>query len=141
MKKIIYFIAFTLFIAACGIFVSCSREDEQLNDAREKVIESTKQLKIAKRLWSKEYPKFKMSAENRIAAHEKSITELKLKLNKASAIPMDEVRKHAIIRLEKRNTASRKSLSAYEREHPDWETFKREFDENMEGIGKEISDL
>jgi hypothetical protein len=137
MKKAISVVI--LLIATCGILVSCSREDEQLNDAREKVIEATKQLKVAKRLWSKEYPKFKMKAENRIASHEKNIAELKL--NKAGTIPLDEVRKHRINRLEKMNAASRKSLSAYEIEHPDWESFKREFDQDMEGIGKEISDL
>ncbi len=141
MKKIIYFVAFTLMIAACAFFDSCRGGDEQLNDAREKVIEATKQLKVAKRQWSKEYPKFKLNAENRIAVHEKNIAELKVKLSKPGTIPMDEVRKHSINRLEKKNAASRKSLSAYEREHPDWEIFKREFMKDMDGIGKEISDL
>ena len=43
--------------------------------------------------------------------------------------------------LEKRNAELRTKFANYEASQSDWEAFKREFNSDMDGIGKSLDDL
>jgi chromosome segregation ATPase len=140
MKKIIFYTALSA-IAASSILTSCQSKEKKVEDAKEEVQEAKQELKEAQQELNTEYPTFKTDAETKIADNEKRIAELREKLNKPGKAPLDEMRKKRIDELEEKNAVLRSRLYGYEKERSDWETFKREFNHDMEGIGDAFKDL
>ncbi len=62
-------------------------------------------------------------------------------MNKPGKAPFDELRKKRIDELEQQNASLRRKLDAYEKENSDWETFEREFNHDMEALGKAFENL
>ena len=133
MKKTIFYTALSVIIAS-SIFTSCESKEKKVEDAKQ-------ELKEAQRELNAEYPTFKTDAETKIADNEKRIAELREKLNKPGKAPLDEMRKKRIDELEEKNVVLRSRLYGYEKERSDWETFKREFNHDMESIGGAFKDL
>lgn len=140
MKKTIFYTALAV-IAASSIFTSCESKEKKVEDAKEDVQDAKQELKKAQRELNTEYPTFKTDAETKIADNEKRIAELREKLNKPGKAPFDDLRKKRIDELEEKHAALRSRLYGYEKERSDWETFKREFNHDMEGIGNAFKDL
>lgn len=103
--------------------------------------DAKQELKEEQHDLNKEYPTFKIDAETKISDNEKRIAKLREKLNKPGKVPFDDSRKKRIDELEKKNAALKSRLYGYEKERSDWETFKREFNHDMEGIGDAFKDL
>ncbi|MEO8086794.1 MAG: hypothetical protein ABI763_08245 [Bacteroidota bacterium] len=128
-------------LAAANIFTSCNSDEKKVEDAKENVQEAKQDLQDAKTELNAEYPAFKADAEVKIAENEKRITELKEKLAKPGTATFDGMRQKRIEQLEQKNADLRSKLYAYEKEHSDWETFKREFKHDMDGIGEAFKDI
>ena len=103
--------------------------------------EAEANLQQAKNELNPEYAAFKADAELKIAANEKRIMELNEILNKPGKLPLDERRKKKISELEEKNSRLKSRIFAYEQDRSDWETFKREFNHDMDGLGKAFEDL
>jgi NADH/NAD ratio-sensing transcriptional regulator Rex len=81
---------------------------------------------------------FRTQSEQRIANYEKQITELK-NANKKKANSEYE---KALAELEQKNSEMRKRLSDFNDENQkSWESFKTEFNHDMEKIGKAFKDI
>ncbi len=133
MKKVIMYAAVAAF-AVSSFLTSCQSNESKVEEAQE-------ELKEAKAELNAEYPAFKTNAEVQIADNEKRIAELRVKLNKPGTSVFDDSRKKKIDELEVKNAELRIKLEAYEKENSDWETFKREFNHDMEGIADAFKDL
>ena len=140
MKKTIYYTA-VLAIAGGCIFSSCQSKTERENEANKKVQDAKEELKEVKKELNAEFPAFKTDAENKIAANDKRIAELREKINRPGKAPFDGLRKKRIDELEEKNAQLRSRLYGYEKERSDWESFKREFNNDMEGMGEAFKNL
>ena len=140
MKKKIFYIAF-IAIAAGSILTSCDSKEKKVEEAKQVVTEAKQDLKETQQELNAEYPAFKTEAELKIADNEKRIAELNAILNKPGKLPLDEMRKKRIVELEEKNAQLKSRLYGYEKERTDWETFKREFNHDMEGLGAAFKDL
>jgi len=143
MKKTLIYTAFaaTAVVAVGIFFASCESNEKKVEDAQDNVKEAKQDLKETQRELSNEYPAFRTEGEAKIVANEKRIAELREKLNKPGKAPLDEHRKKKIEELEQQNAALRSRLGDYEKQRSDWETFKREFNHDMDGLGKSFEDL
>jgi hypothetical protein len=140
MNKLKIYTAIT-FLAVGGALTSCDTKKENVEDAKENVADANQELQEAKKELNAEYPAFRLENEARITANEKQIADLKAVVNQPGKLPLDELRKQRIIELKEKNIALRNKLYVYEKENSDWETFKREFNSDMDGLNQAFKDL
>ena len=139
MKKLLF--AATLnFALAALVFTSCDSKQEKVEDAKEEVTEAKEELKDAQQELNAEYPTYRVAQEERIAANQKRIDDLRAKINTGGK-PLDEARQKRIQELEEKNAQLRSRLYGYEQERSDWEEFKREFNHDMDELGKSFDDM
>ena len=89
---------------------------------------------------AEEWATFKSESEVKIRDNEIRITELTVKMNKPGET-FDELYKNKIANLELQNREMRTRLIEYEKSQSNWETFKREFNHDMDELGKALKDL
>jgi DNA repair ATPase RecN len=140
MKKTIFYIAFAAIVSG-GILTSCDSKEKKVEDAKEEVQDAKQDLKEAQRDLNPEYSTFKTDAEMRIDANDKRIADLQAVINEPGKKPLDGARAKRIEELKERNAELRARLYGYEKERSDWESFKREFNHDMDGLGESFKDL
>ncbi len=140
MKKSLLTIALTTLIIGT-LITSCNSSAEKVEDAVAKVDDATEDLKSAKEDFNYEYNKFKVESEQRMLDNEFKIAELKatkIKLKKEAKAEYDKT----IADLEQKNSNMRTKLNEYKEEGKDkWESFKREFNHDMDELGRALKDL
>jgi chromosome segregation ATPase len=139
MKKATYSVMI-MAIMIGSIFTSCESKQEKVEEAREDVQEAKEELNEAQRELNAEYPAFRTDAEKRIDANEKRIAELQEKVNQPGKAPLDDARKNRIAELKEKNAQLRSRLYGYENERSDWESFKREFNQDMDNLESGVRD-
>jgi DNA repair exonuclease SbcCD ATPase subunit len=140
MKKTIYIIMLNAVIAG-AFLASCESKEQKVENAKQNVKEAKEELKQTKQELNAEYPAFKRDAEEKILANDKRIAALREKLAKPGKAPLDDAREQRIKDLEKRNAELRRRLYDYEKEHSDWESFKRQFNHDMDNLGDAFRDF
>jgi hypothetical protein len=149
MNKTIITIAVTSMLVAGSVFTSCKspaqKEDaaqakvddaqEDLNSAQDKADAAT--LKVAT---AEEWKIFKNESEIKIRDNEIRIAELKAKMKKPGKV-FDSMYEKKIDRLEQQNRDLRVRIDSYEKSQSDWETFKTEFNHDMDELGNALKDL
>lgn len=145
MKKSILMLA----ILAGTIFTSCKNNAEKEVDAIEEVQDATEDLNkvtddVNKDAMIKandaEWQTYKAEANKTIAENETRITELQNAIKKPGNT-FDSAYKSSIQTLVDKNAALKTKITDYENNQTDWETFKREFDSDMAGLGQAFKDL
>ena len=145
MRKSIFMLA----ILAGTIFTSCKSNSEKEADAVEDVVEATDDLNkvtddVNKDAMTKandaEWQTYKMEANKTIAENETRIAELQTAMKKPGKT-FDDAYKKSINDLVDKNTTLKTRIASYENNQTDWDTFKREVDSDMEGLGKALNDL
>ena len=139
MKKTIFILA-SLFITVATI-TSCKTEAEKVDDSAEEVVDAQQDLEQAKADYEAQYNQFKLESEEKITANEKIIADLKVysKYKKSEA---NAVYDKMIADLEIKNEAMKVKVRDYKDEGSEkWESFKREFNHDMDEIGASIKDL
>jgi len=140
MKKIIFSLTFT-FIIAGVLFTGCNSPEEKLDASKENVEEAQQNLDEAKAEYAEQYNKFKLESEEKITANEKVIADLKVysKTKKSEArIAYDK----SIADLEARNEAMKVKVGVYKEEgNEKWQSFKDEFNHDMNELGDALKDL
>jgi len=148
MKKTIFALAFAASIAGTAM-VSCKpstkeeiESQEKVVKARENVNEAKDSLVIAKKAATdQEWKTFKKETNLTINDNEAQITELKLRMKKTGKSIDANYEKNIEI-LEEKNQDLKIKLDAYKNEaNSDWQSFKREFNHDMDGVGKSFKDL
>jgi len=108
---------------------------EDLNNAQNEA--NAEQQKVAT---AEEWDAFKSEADAKIKSNEVRIAELTVKMNKPGEI-LDPLYKKRIQTLEQQNRDLKERLYAYEKSNSDWESFKREFNSDMNELGDALKDL
>jgi len=140
MKKSLLSIALTTLIIGT-MATSCNSSSEKVKDAAVKVDDATEELKSAKEDFNYEYNKFKVESEQRMLDNEFKIAELKANKVKLKKEVKEEYDKTIAV-LEEKNSSMRTKLNEYKEEGKDkWESFKREFNHDMDELGSALKDL
>ena len=134
---------------AGAILTSCQSSIQKQEAARDKVQDARQDLNAAQNdanaaaqvvATAEEWEAFKNDSELKIKANEIRITELNVKMKKPGEI-FDEIYEKKITNLEQQNREMRARLVAYEKSQSNWESFKREFNHDMDEIGQALKDL
>ncbi len=140
MKKSMYFAAFAVIVAGY-LATSCQSNTSKVENAEENVMDAKEELKEAQADLNQEYPAFRIEAEAKIDANDKRILELSAIVNEPGDKLLDDLRRKRIVELKQKNADLRIRLYNYEKEHSDWEVFKREFNHDLDGIVDAFNDL
>jgi len=145
-KYLIYSLGLTFIMLVSILISSCNSNSEKqeaqedVRDANEEVKDAKMELEKAQKEYLIKYNEFKYDSEVKIAENEKYIAELKINSpnNKKAKAEFDE----NIIELEKRNQLLKERMYNYKDEGDEkWESFKREFNHDMEGLGNALKDI
>lgn len=149
-KKILFDLAIGLFLLIPLVIQSgCKDRDQSLEDAQESVSEAKQELAETKEdiqadarisLESVEWKSFKAQSEEKIQKNEIRISELREKMKK-SGNTMDAVYEKKIENLAQKNNELKSKLMSYEKEQSNWESFKKEFDHDMDELGAAFKGL
>ena len=144
MKKSIFMLA----VLAGTLFTSCKNNSEKEADAVENVNEAKEDLNEVKADVNKdamtkandaEWQTYKAEANKTISENETRIIELQTAMKKPGKT-FDANYKKSIESLVDKNTALKTRINDYENNQTDWDTFKREFDSDMAGLGQSFKD-
>lgn len=145
--KFINYIAIA--VISTSIFTSCSSNAEKEEAAVENVTDAKEELREVKReadaeaaqvANAEEWQAFKADAEAKINKNEERIVELKEKM-KTSGKTMDSLYEKKISNLEEKNRKLKTKLDNYETSQSDWNSFKTEFNHDMDEMGQAFEDL
>ena len=145
MKKSIFMLA----ILAGTLFTSCKNNSEKEADAVENVNEAKEDLNEVKADVNEdattkgndaEWQTYKTEANKTISENETRIIELQAAMKKPGKT-FDANYKKSIESLIEKNNALKTRIGDYENNQTDWDTFKREFNADMAGLGQAFKDL
>jgi outer membrane murein-binding lipoprotein Lpp len=149
MKKTIIILSVATSVVLGGILTGCQSSAQKEKAAQDKVQEAKQDLNAVqddintearKVATAEEWKEFKIKTEEMISNNEKSIAELKAKI-KRTGKTLDAMRENKIDKLEQLNRDLKARLEAYERDQSDWQSFKDEFNRDMDELGKALKDL
>jgi len=89
---------------------------------------------------TEEWVAFKNNSETNIRSNEMRIAELSVQLNKPGTT-LDSLHVKRVKLLGQQNKDLQTRLASYNKSHTDWETFKREFNHDMDELAKALKDL
>jgi len=149
MKKVIITLAVSTMLIAGAIFTSCKSPAQKEDAAKAKAEEAQQDLNSAQKdanaeaqkvATAEEWKAFKSESELKIKDNEIRIAELKAKMKKPGKV-FDSMYEKKIDNLEQQNRDMRVRMDAYEKSQSDWESFKTEFNHDMDELGKALKDL
>ena len=141
-------LAITAFVGSMS-FVGCKSNTEEKADAVENVNEANQDLNQVEAEQSAEqvtkandaeWQTFKAESNYTIAANETQIATLRKAMDKPGKT-FDKSYAKSIDALEEKNAALKTRIVEYENNQTDWESFKREFNSDVEGIANAFKDL
>ena len=133
----------TILIAVlfAGTFlISCKSAQQKETAAKQNVVEAKQDLKETQASNANEWKVFKAESEAKIIDNEVRIAELKTKMNKPGNT-FDGMYRTRIEKLEAKNTELKSKLKNYDGNQTGWQTFKSDFNRDMNEIGGNIKDL
>ncbi|MBC7845136.1 MAG: hypothetical protein H7Y10_01430 [Flavobacterium sp.] len=148
MKKIILALAVVTFMTGIT-FVSCksstkeeTESQEKIQNAKKNVQDAKDSLAVAKKeATAEEWKAFKNSGDSIIIKNEERISELKLKM-KNTGKSIDAKYEKNIEVLEQKNKDLKVKMKTYKNNaNEDWQSFKREFNHDMDELGQAFKDL
>lgn len=148
MKKSIFTLAIVSFVMG-SIFTSCkpNTEKEQaaqenLDSAKVAVTNAQNELIEAKRAaTAEEWQVFKDDTDAKIEDNTAKIAELKLKIKKTGK-EIDKEYQKKIDTLEQKNKELKVKIDSYKNDvNSDWKAFKKEFNHDMDQLGKSLKDF
>ena len=140
MKKSIFNLALSTFVVGT-VLTSCNSSSEKVENAKINVQEASHDLDKAKENYNEQYNNFKLESDEKIAANEKTIAELKESNRKKNKKEKAEEEKK-IDELEQKNETMKSRMKDYKEDgNEKWESFKREFKHDMDELGQSLKDL
>ena len=148
MKKSIFTLALGTLIAGT-IFTSCDSAAKKEETAQQNVQDAKQDLKEAqkdanaeavKTANAEEWKAFKEESELRIRDNNVHIADLRVKIKKPGKV-LDPLYAQRIEVLEKRNQELQARIDNYENKQSDWESFKREYNHDMDDLGHSLKDF
>jgi peptidoglycan hydrolase CwlO-like protein len=148
MKKSIFTLAVATFVIGSSI-TGCKPNTEKEQDAQENVdsakvavTEAEEDLDEAKRAaTAEEWQQFKEDTNAKIEENNAKIAELKLKIKKTGK-DIDKAYQKNIDTIEQRNKNLKIKIDSYQNDvNSDWNSFKREFNHDMDELGQSLKDF
>lgn len=148
MKKIFFLLAATAGLTGL-VITGCKSNTEKNEDAVENVNDANANLKdvqeeatvdASKKATDAEWQTYKSEMLASINDNEIRIAELKKAFNKPGTT-FDSNYSKNIDALQKRNLDLKVRIENYENNQTDWESFKREFNSDISGLGKAFNDF
>lgn len=140
MKKTILTIA-TVVVATVTITTSCNTSQKKVENAQENVADAAIDLDKANEEYMAEVASYRIATQEKIDANNVSINEFKTRI----ASEKKEVRadyNEKITALELKNTDAKKRMDDYKEDGKDkWESFKREFNHDMDELSQSLKDF
>lgn len=153
MKKVILFLlAFSWLITAMMITSSCNTPGEKVEnaqqnvqeakkDAKENVQEAQADLDKAKKEYMEDVNNYRREMSDKFVANERSIAEFNAKIANEKKSAKIEYQKR-IAELEQKNNNMKRKMDDYKVDtRENWESFKREFNSDMDNLGKSFKDF
>ncbi len=164
MKKSLFsLLAAALFTMTTTLLTSCDSPEKKVDnaqtkvdnaqdkvaDAKDKVADAKDNLTEAQKMAKAEAEKvanaaawktYKAEAEVKIKANDARIAELKAGMKK-SGKAVTAMYKENVAILEKKNTAMKNRISDYDKSQSNWESFKTEFNHDMDELGTALKDF
>ncbi|HBX50089.1 MAG TPA: hypothetical protein DEH02_03365 [Bacteroidales bacterium] len=137
MKKILIAVAVSSLLGA-AIFSGCQSSAEKVKDAEDNVMIANQELN---RALADSIYKFRKDADEKIKAHEQSVSDFKARIAKEKKENRIQYETR-LAEIEKRNSDLKKKLDDYKevgKEH--WENFKKEFSREMNDLSEAYKDL
>jgi len=140
--KIQYLILTVMVIVAISVLTGYKiNREKKLGYADANSNRTNQVLKNTQTGFEKDWKQFKVDANLKINANEKSIAELKVKIKKEGKISKAKYKKEVAV-LEQKNVELKNKLVEYKYEGKDkWEEFKLGFNNDMDALGNSIKDL
>jgi len=148
MKKSILTLAIATLVIG-SIVVGCKNNTQREQEAQESVDsakaavdEAEENLDEAKRAaTAEEWQQFKDSTDAKIDENKAKIAELKLKIKKTGK-DIDNAYQRNIDTIEQKNKNLKAKLDSYKNDaDSDWQSFKREFNHDMDKLGNSLKDF
>jgi predicted RNase H-like nuclease (RuvC/YqgF family) len=148
MKKTIFILAIATFMVGTTL-VGCKSTTKEEVASQEKVDEAEQDLEDAKdslvvakkAATAEEWQTFKDQTDSVISYNEGQIADLKQKMQKTGKSVDAKYQKNIDI-LEQKNKNLKTKIDTYKNDaNSDWQSFKREFNHDMDEIGKSFKDL
>jgi chromosome segregation ATPase len=149
MNKSIFTLATAIMLMAGGIFTGCESNQEKVANAQENVRDAKQDLADVKkeaaedaqnRANDEEWRVFKNDAEAQIRENEAQIARYKDE-RKTSGKATNVKYSNDLEALEKRNQDLKVRIDSYDRDRSNWESFKREFNHDMQAFGQAFKNL
>lgn len=141
MRKTIFTLAIAVFVTA-ATFMSCKSPTKEEKEAQENVNEANEELVEArKEATEAEWEAFKHSGDSIIDRNDERIAELKRDMKKAGK-SIDAHYQESVDALEQKNKDLKAKMEGYKNDaNSDWQSFKREFNHDMDELGQAFKDL
>lgn len=135
MKKIIFTITTSIMLTG-AIFTSCNTAAEKVDKAEDKSIKADEDYNSAKEEYLTDVENFRKETNLKIEANKQMIADFNVKIasskKDAKAYYVEQI---AI--LEQKNIAMKQKMDTYQETGKDnWETFKTEFNKDMNDLGE-----
>ncbi len=149
MKKFIATLITATTLTFGVVLIGCQSSEQKVEDAKEKVKDANQNLKqvqnnanteAQKQANAQAWKTLKVEWENKIKSNEGIILDLRGEMKKSGRI-FDPLLEGSIKDLEQKNKAMKMRIDEYDKNQSDWESFKREFSHDMDGLGKALNDL
>lgn len=136
-------------ILAHAVFTGCQSSAYKLEAANQNVEKEKQDLQEAQKdanavavkvANAEEWAAFKTESEVKIKDNQIRIDELKVKMSKPGKT-FDAMYAKNIENLEQKNKDLKARIGAYEANQSDWDSFKREFNHDMDELGQALRDL
>jgi chromosome segregation ATPase len=139
MNKMLFYILPLALISS--LIMMCSSPAEKVNTAQQEVNQANKDLEKANQEYQQDILNYKKENETRIATNDQLISDFKVRIANEKKAVKDEYNKK-IAELEQKNTDTRRKLDEYKAESKEkWESFKSEFNRDMDELGTALSNL
>lgn len=140
MKNPIITAAAAILIASASM-VACDSPKDNVVDAQENVAEANAHLDEATDAYLADVEKYRIATNERIAANDKALADLKADLETDKVKSKAEYREK-IAALELKNAEMKRKMEEYKADGRDnWENYKTEFSHDMDGLGDAFRDM
>lgn len=131
----------TIAVITSTLLMSCGTKAEKVENAEVNVVEANQDLNKANEDYLIEVEEYKKETAAKIEANERSIADFKLRVEKEKKEAKADY-KAKIAALEQKNSDMKKTMDDYKADGREkWESFKTEFNHDMEELGQAFSDL
>ena len=127
-------------IFATLVLVSCKTAQQKEDTAKQNVVDANQDLRNTEVSNASDWKVFKAESQTKIIQNDAKIAELKVKMNQPGNT-FDGIYRTRIEKLEAKSAELKKQLNGYDGNPSEWETFKSDFNRDMNEIGGNIKDL